>query len=133
MKLTVKSEYACLAMIDMAENYDKGYIKIGDISKRKEIPKKFLESILLTLKTSGYCISKRGGDGGYMLAKSPDKISLAEIMRIMDGALAPVESVSMFFYRHTPIEKNPKLKLILREIRDYIALKLENITFADLI
>lgn len=133
MKLTVKSEYACLAMIDLAENFDKGYIKIIHISERKSIPRKFLENILLTLKTAGYCISKRGGDGGYMLSKSPDMISLAEIIRLMDGALAPVESVSIFFYRNTPIEKNEKLKLILKDIRDYIAYKLENITFADLI
>ena len=132
MKLTVKSEYACLAMIDMAEHYNEGYIKISDICRRKGIPKKFLETILLSLKTSGYCLSKRGGDGGYMLAKSPDMITLAEIIRLMDGALAPVESVSTFFYRNTPIEKNEKLKTILKDIRDYIAERLENVTLSDL-
>lgn len=133
VKLTVRTEYACLALIDMAEHYNEGFIKTNNISERKQIPKKFLETILLNLKTAGYCTSKRGGDGGYMLAKSPDKITLAEIIRLIDGALAPVESVSTFFYRHTPIEKNPKLKKVLKDIRDHIAEKLENITFLDLI
>ncbi len=133
MKLTAKSEYALLALIDMVEHYDEGYIKIVNIAERKQIPRKFLENILATLRTAGYCLSRRGGDGGYKLAKKPDRITLAEIMRLMDGALAPVESVSTFFYRNTPIEKNEKLKKIMKEIRDYIAWKLENITFADLV
>lgn len=133
MKLTVKTEYACLAMIDLAENYSPEYIKINDICKRKNIPRKFLENILLSLKTAGYCHSRRGGLGGYRLSRDPAKITIAEIIRLMDGALAPVESVSIFFYRQTPIESSHKMKNILRDIRDYIAHKLENTTFADLI
>lgn len=133
MKLTVKTEYACLALIDMAEHYNKGYIKISDIAKRRQIPRKFLESILVSLKTAGYCSSKRGGDGGYMLARPPEQISLADIIRLMDGALAPVESVSTFFYRNTPIAQNDKMKIIMKDIRDYISNKLESITLADVI
>ncbi|TFH40830.1 MAG: Rrf2 family transcriptional regulator [Chrysiogenales bacterium] len=133
MKLTVKSEYAFLALIDLAEHYSEGYIKIEHIAKRKGIPMKFLESILLSLKKAGFCDSRRGTCGGYMLGKSPGMISLAEIIRLMDGALAPVGSVSTFFYRYTPIEKNEKMKGILKDIRDYVAEKMENITLADLV
>jgi len=133
MKLSSKSEYACLALIELSENYNKGLIKIEDIAKRKQIPKKYLEQILLTLKRAGYLRSRRGAEGGYKLSKDPNKISVAEIVRLMDGALAPVESVSKYFYEHTPIEKSKKLIGLFKEIRDYIADKMEKTTFADLI
>ncbi|HQI45502.1 MAG TPA: Rrf2 family transcriptional regulator, partial [Bacteroidales bacterium] len=64
MKLSKKSEYACLALIDLSENYSNDYIKIVDIANNWSIPKKFLEQILLILKTSGYVKSKKGSDGG---------------------------------------------------------------------
>jgi len=131
--LSTKSEYACLALVDLSKQYDKGLVKIEEIAKRQHIPKKYLEQILLLLKTSGYLKSKRGSEGGYRLSKHPAKISVAEIVRLMDGALAPVESVSKYFYEPTPISKNKQLIRIFKEIRDYISKKLENTTFADLI
>ena len=67
------------------------------------------------------------------MIKNPEQISLAEIIRLMDGALAPVESASKYFYENTPIEQHKKLINIFIDIRDYIAEKLENITFGDLI
>lgn len=133
MKLTVKSEYACLALLDLAKHYEKGMIKTGDIAKRKNIPKKYLEQILLLLNKAGYVRSKRGIDGGYMLSKNPRHVSLAEIIRLMDGALAPVESVSKYFYHSTPIERSKALVRLMKDIRDYTSTKLENTTFADLI
>ena len=133
MKLSKKSEYACLALIDLCENTDKDWTKIGDICIRKSIPKKFLEQILVSLKNSGYIKSKKGSEGGYKLNKEPNQISIAEILRLMDGALAPVDSVSKYFYENSPIEQNPKLISILTDIRDYISDKLENKTFGDLI
>jgi Rrf2 family protein len=133
MKLSKKSEYACLALIDLAEFYDRGLIKIEEICRRKEIPKKYLEQILLILKGSGYIKSRRGVEGGYKLSKPPDQISLAEILRLMDGALAPIESVSLYFYEPSPIEKHELLLNIFRDIRDYIAHKMESTTLADLI
>jgi len=133
MKLSTKSEYACLALIDLAENYSKGLIKSDEIAVRKKLPKKFLDQILFTLKNAGYIKSKRGADGGYRLAMDPSQITLAEILRLMDGPLAPVYSVSTYFYEKTPIEQNKKMWRILKEIRDYIAKKMENTTLADLI
>jgi len=134
VKLSFKSEYACLAMIDLARHYSGGGVcRIADISARMEIPKKFLEQILLILKRTGYVKSQKGPEGGYKLAKSPDQIKLAEIIRLMTGALAPVESVSKYFYEPTPIEKSAPLIAVFQDIRDYTAKKLENTTFADLI
>ena len=120
-------------MIDLAEHFDTGLVKISDISHRKNIPKKFLEQILLTLKRTGYLKSRRGADGGYMLLKPPDSITVAEVIRLMDGALAPVESVSSYFYDHTPIEQDARLIALFKDIRDYISNKLEKTTFSDII
>lgn len=133
MRLSSKSEYACLAIIELAQNYNSGWITIEGISKRQNIPKKYLENILLLLNRAGYLMSRRGVHGGYKLAKAPGSITIAEIVRLMDGALAPVHSVSKYFYEHTPIERNKNLHELLSQIRDYIANKLENTTFKDLI
>jgi Rrf2 family transcriptional regulator, cysteine metabolism repressor len=133
MKLSKKSEYACLALIDLSRNYENDYVKIVDIATRWSIPKKFLEQILLNLKTSGYVRSKKGSDGGYRLNKTPEQITLAEIIRLMDGALAPVESASKYFYENTPVEQSPKLISIFIDIRDYVSDRLEQTTFKDLI
>lgn len=133
MKLTYRSEYALLALIDLAENKKEGVSKTANIAKRKKIPKKYLEQILLVLKRSGYVKSKQGAQGGYKLAKLPEEISLAEIIRLMDGALAPVESVSKYFYESSPIEQNEKLINIFYDIRDYVSNKMENTKLSDLV
>lgn len=133
MKLSVKSEYACLALIDLCEHHGSGLVKIEAISRRKGIPKKFLEQILLVLKRGGYLRSKRGTDGGYWLAKDPREITVAEILRLMDGPLAPVDSVSHYFYRPTPIEGHPQLLTLFRDVRELIINKMEKTSFADLL
>lgn len=133
MRLSKKSEYACLALVDLSRNYENDYVKIIDIANRWSIPKKFLEQILLNLKTSGYVRSKKGSDGGYKLNKTPEQISLAEIIRLMDGALAPIDSASKYFYENTPVEQHPKLFSIFIDIRDYISDRLERTSFKDLI
>ena len=129
----MKSEYACLALIDLAENEKQGLCKISEIAVRKRIPKKYLEQILLTLNRNGYVASRKGAEGGYRLAKAPAEISVAEILRLMDGALAPVYSVSEYFYEPTPVEQSPKLINAFKEIRDYVSVKLENLTFNELV
>lgn len=133
MKLSSKSEYALLALIDLAKIHKSNKLStISVIAERNQIPKKYLEQILLILKRGGYLKSYKGAEGGYKLAKEPKKISLAEIIRLMDGALAPVESVSKYFYEPTPIEKNKKLLRVFKQIRDYISNTLEKVTLADL-
>jgi Rrf2 family transcriptional regulator, cysteine metabolism repressor len=137
VKLSSKCEYACLALIYLAEHFGNeasGHLsKIQEIADTKHIPKKFLEQILIVLKQRGYVKSKQGANGGYRLALPPDKVTLAEIIRLMDGALAPVESVSKYFYEPTPIEQEKKLLEVFRGIRDHIATRLESITFQDLV
>jgi Rrf2 family protein len=133
MRLSRKGEYACLAMLELARHYGEGPVRTADICKRYRIPQKYLEQIMIILRHGGYVRSLRGLQGGHRLAKPPARISVADIVRLMDGPLAPVESVSRYFYEHTPVEKSRALLNLFRDIRNYIAAKMENTTFADLI
>ncbi len=131
MKLTSRSEYALLALVYLARHANEEYISVQTIAAAQGIPPKFLEQILLTLKLAKYLRSSKGKGGGFSLAKAASKISLAEIVRLFDGALAPTESVSEYFYESTPIEKEEKLMGVFKDVRDYIAAKMENTTVAD--
>ena len=131
MKLTSRSEYALLALVYLARNDSDEYISVETVALAQGIPPKFLEQILLALKRAKYLKSSKGQRGGYRLAKPADKITLAEVIRLFDGALAPTESVSEYFYESTPIEKEKSLVRVFRELRDYISDKLESTTLAD--
>jgi Rrf2 family protein len=131
MKLTCRSEYALLALVYLARCQNEEYVSVQTISAAQGIPPKFLEQILLSLRLAKYLRSSKGKSGGFRLAKLPQKISLAEVVRLFDGALAPTESVSKYFYDSTPIEKEEKLIAVFQEVRDYIAEKMENTTLAD--
>jgi Rrf2 family protein len=133
MKLTTKSEYALLALIFIARLGNSAFIKAEDICNAYGIPKKYLEQLLFSLKRSGLIKAKTGAEGGYRLADAAEKISLADVVRVMDGALAPDLAVSKYFYSSTPLEKEKKLMSVFKEIRDYLADKAENIKIADLI
>ncbi len=133
MKLTTKSEYSILALIYMARNEENGFIKIEEICSKCDIPKKYLELLFSILRQNHYIKTKRGASGGYKLAKPGSRISIAEIIRLMDGALAPTESVSVYFFSHTPLSKEKQLSRILKEIRDYTANRLESLKLSDLI
>ena len=130
MKLTSKSEYALLALIYLARSGDS-FVPVQLIASSQGIPPKFLEQILLILKRAKYLRSQRGQSGGYTLAKPAEHIHLAEIIRLFDGALAPTESVSSYFYESTPIEKEQNLLAVFRDIRNFVSDKLENTTLAD--
>ncbi len=133
MKLTTKSEYSILALIYIARNEKKGFIKIEEICSKCDISKKYLELLFSSLRQNRYIKARRGASGGYKLAKPASEISVAEIIRLMDGALAPTESVSKYFFSSTPLEKEKKIIRVFKEIRDYISDRLEALTLADLI
>jgi Rrf2 family protein len=131
MKLTARSEYALLALVFLARQKKDEYITIESIAKAQGIPAKFLEQLMLAMKRAHFLHSVKGQHGGYTLAKEPNEISLAEVIRLFDGALAPTESVSLNFYESTPIEKEKKLTRVFKDIRDYVSQKLEKTTIAD--
>lgn len=133
MKLTTKSEYSILALIYLARNESRGFVKVEEICREQDIPKKYLELLFSSLKQSGYIKTRRGTSGGYRLAKSSDQISIAEIVRLMDGALAPTESVSKYFFSDTPLNKEEKIIRVFKEIRDFISDRLEGLKLSELV
>ena len=133
MRLTTKSEYSLLALIYIARHEKEGFIKIENICMKYDISKKYLEQLFLILKRNRYIKTRRGASGGYRLAMPAKKISIAQIIRSMDGALAPTESVSMYFFSHTPLEKEKEIMKVLKEIRNYISNRLESLKLSDLV
>lgn len=133
MKLTTKSEYSILALLYLARQPQDHFVKVDEIVAACDIPKKYLELLLMHLRQSRIIKTRRGKQGGYQLALPANQISLASVIRLMDGALAPTESVSTYFYSDTPISKEPGMVAVFREIRDYISQKLEKLTLKDLI
>jgi Rrf2 family protein len=132
MRLSTKGEYASRAMLELSLHYAEAPLHIRDISAAQGIPERFLEQILLLLKRAGYLRSKKGPNGGYYLARPPSKISVAEVIRVMDGPLAPIDCVSVTAHVVCSREKSCSLKGLWKETRDAIARILERTTFADL-
>ncbi len=132
MRLSTKGEYASRAMLELALNYPGELLHIRDISSAQDIPERFLEQILLMLKRAGYLRSKKGPNGGYYLAKSPAQITVAEVIRVMDGPLAPIDCVSVTAHEYCSRENFCGLKWLWKEVRDQVAEILEKTTFQDL-
>src|SRR5258706_3690967 len=134
MKLSLKGEYALRALLVLGLNYDQPVVPISAISKQQSIPKRFLEQILNDLKSAGLVRSKRGVTGGYRLARSPQEISLASVIRHIEGALAPVSCVSERFYEKCscPDESRCAIRSVMKEVREAVVKIAERVTVADL-
>ena len=133
MKLTSRCEYALLALVFLGRQKTGQLSPVEEIGRAQDIPVKFLEQIMLALKRARFVRSSKGRNGGYQLAKPADQISLAEVVRLFDGAIAPTESVSEHFYEPTPLEKEKNLVEVFRELRDYAADKLEATTIGNML
>jgi Rrf2 family transcriptional regulator, cysteine metabolism repressor len=133
MRLSTRGEYASRAMLELALRFADGPQHIRDISTAQDIPERFLEQILLQLKRAGYLRSRKGPQGGYRLSRPPDTISMAEVIRAMDGPLAPIDCVSVTAHEICPKEHGCVLKGLWKETRDAIASILERTTLADLV
>lgn len=129
MRLSTKGEYASRAMLELSLNYEKRPLHIREISRAQDIPQRFLEQILLSLKRAGYLRSRKGPNGGYFLSRPPAEITVAEVIRVMDGPLAPIDCVSVTAHEVCPRESFCGLKWLWKEVRDSVALILEKTTF----
>ncbi len=107
-------------------------VKINDIAKRQDIPIKYLEQILLMLKGNGYVKSLRGAHGGYTLAKTPDKITLGEIIRLMEGPISSVTCVSKSCYQKCKEESNCVFRPLWDTIRVQTEAIVDHTTFEDM-
>ena len=122
MKTSSKTDYALKTILDLAMNRKEGVIRIADIARRQDIPPKFLEQILLLLKGAGIVESRRGAQGGYLLAKNPSKITLASIVRLTEN-----------FFTSTPNTENPSpFREVWSDIGEYITNTLERATMQDM-
>jgi len=119
--MSKKCKYGLKALIHLAKEYGGGPVLTDEIAKSEHIPKKFLELILLDLKHAGYVRSKQGTKGGYRLVQDPSQITLAEIYRLFDGAIALLPCVSQKFYEECddcPDEKACRLKRVFIDVRE---------------
>lgn len=134
MKLSKRGEYGLRAMVDLAAQGAPGnVIPLKEIAQREQMPVKFLEQILLTLKNAGLLQSRMGVGGGYHLAKPADQITLGQIVRVLDGPLAPIRCVSKMAYEPCacPDEATCGLRLVMLDVRNAIADILDGTTLAD--
>ena len=132
--LSNKAQYAFRALTYLVDKYNEGPVLISDIAQKKKIPLKFLENILLELRKAGILESKKGKGGGYYIKKPPAEITIASIVRIVDGPIAMLPCVSLYFYSKCKNcdEGNCGLHDIMESVRDAQLNILENRTLQDL-
>ena len=133
--LSMKSQYAFKALTYLSEKFNEGPILISEIAKKKKIPLKFLENILLELKKADILDSKKGKGGGYFLKKSPDKVKVATVIRLINGPIAMLPCVSLYFYERCKNcnEKHCGLHDMMIQVRDATLNIVENRTLKDLL
>lgn len=132
--LSQKAKYALRALLMLARSDGAGMIQVADIAQEESVPKKFLELILLDLKKQGLLHSQRGKGGGYCLAKPAEQITFGQVVRIVDGPLAPLPCASVTRYRRCadcPDERSCAIRRVMREVRDAMAAVLDHTSLAD--
>ena len=134
--LTKKAKYALRALIYLAKHQEEGPVLIVNLANAENIPRKFLERILLDLNKHGILQSKKGKGGGYSLQRTTDEIWLGDVIRLMDGPLAPVPCVSKTAYRkcrECGDESLCPIRAVMKDVRDAIARILDNTSLADML
>lgn len=132
MKISKKGEYALRALSCLVRRRDQGPVAIKEIAEDEQIPKKFLEQILLELRKAGLVESARGARGGYRLLQDPQNVTLARVVRLIDGPLAPLRCVSRTALIRCPRERGCGLRRVMGEVRAAVAGILEEKTLADI-
>jgi Rrf2 family protein len=134
--LSKKTKYGLKALTFLATQKNRDPIQIAEIAKHENISQKFLESILLILRRTGYLGSKKGKGGGYYLIKDPTEIPMTTVMRVLEGPIAMVSCVSLNFYENCddcPDEQACSVHKLMLKVRDSALDVYRNTTLADLI
>jgi len=133
--ISQKAKYALRALIALARAENPGEVLlISDIAEKQRIPKKFLEQILLDLKHHGVVVSRRGKLGGYLLLKKPSEITFGEVLRIIDGPIAPLPCLSRMAYRRCvdcASEEACEVRRVFARVADATRAVLDGTTIAD--
>lgn len=132
MHITYKGDYALKTILDLASHYGNSPVSIHDLAGRLDIPVKFLEQILLNLKRGGFVQSRRGKVGGYLLAKSPAAIRLGEVVRFIDGPVAPIACIEKG-YSGCADTQGCVLRDVWQRVAEATAKIIDEATFADLL
>lgn len=132
MKISTKGRYALRLMLDLAVNYTGEYITIKNIAKRQGISEKYLEQIITQLSKAGFVKSARGAQGGYMLARNPAEYTVGEILRLLEGSLAPVACLEENHEMCARANECVTLE-VYEQLGKAINNVVDNITLADLV
>ncbi len=132
MRISQKGLYALQALTVLARQYPDGVVKIRDIAQEEDLPEKFLEAILRDLKRARVVNSIRGANGGYQLKRPPDQIFLGEVIRKIDGPLAPFEDAESLRERVKTDAKHRPLFKVLLDVRNATARILDHTSLVDL-
>ncbi len=137
MKLSKRGEYALRALIDLGIASELGWpmLQISELASKEKLPIKFLEQIFTQLKAAGYVKSRRGKFGGYSLARPINRIKFGEVIRLIEGPLAPIRCVSQTSYARCscPDEAHCGLRILMFDVRNAISTILDRYTLADIV
>ncbi len=131
MWVSKKTDYALRALFTLVDHYRGVPIPIRELARRNDVPKRFLEQIMLDLKTQGWVESVAGIRGGYILAKDPEKIMMGEVVRHFDGILAPIGCVSVSRYERCSQEPVCRFRRVFLDVRNYVAGIMDRSSLAD--
>ncbi len=131
MKISKKTDYALRALFTLVEHYGGLPIPIRELARRNDVPKRFLEQIMLDLKSKGWVESTAGVRGGYALGRRPEQITLGEVVRHFDGILAPIDCVSVTGYKRCSQESVCRFRRVFFDARNYVAGVMDRATLAD--
>jgi Rrf2 family protein len=131
MRVSKRTDYALRALFTLVDHYRGAPIPIRELARRNDVPKRFLEQIMLDLKAQGWVDSTAGIRGGYVLARSPEKITMGEVVRHFDGVLAPIECVSVTGYKRCSQEPVCRFRRVFLDARNYIAGVMDRATLAE--
>jgi Rrf2 family protein len=131
VKVSKKADYALRVLFTLVEYYGEGPIPIRELARRNDVPKRFLEHIMLDLKSQGWVESLPGKAGGYVLAQRPDKIRMGQIVRYFDGLLAPINCVSASQYERCSQEPVCRFRRVFLQIRNDTTRLMDQATLAS--
>ena len=132
--LSKKAKYGLQAVLQLAEQFGQGAVLISDLAAKQQIPKKFLEQILLELKNAGILQSKSGKGGGYSLSRPPQQVTFGQVIRVLDGPIAPVPCVSKTAYAactECADEASCAIRLVMADVREAICNVLDRTTLSE--
>lgn len=132
MKVSTKGEYGIRALLELAHRYGQGYVQSSDIAAARSIPENYLYQLLITLRKAGLIRSRRGPQGGHMLARPPEGISLADAMIALEGPLTPIACVQANVLDDCPLGDRCVVRAVWQRVADETKHILAEVTFAEL-